>query len=159
MVQLLPDLRAYARFLARAPAEADDLVQEAVLRALAGAAQFRPGSSLRAWMFTILRNAFYEHARRRRSERVAMSGASGADDASAASQHGQIDLGDLSRHLFMLAPVYREALVLVGAQGLDYEEAAMICGVPAGTMRARVSRARAMLARSMAEPSTSLARG
>jgi RNA polymerase sigma-70 factor (ECF subfamily) len=153
MIALLPDLRAYARFLARGPAESDDLVQEAVVRALAAVAQFQPGSSPRAWMFTILRNAFYEQARRRRTERAAIAEAV-QDEPSAVlpAAQGQVELGDLSRHLYALSPLFREALVLVGAQGFGYEEAAAICGVPVGTMKARVSRARGLLARSMSEP-------
>jgi RNA polymerase sigma-70 factor (ECF subfamily) len=144
---LLPDLRAFARFLVRDRTEADDLVQETVVRALAAQDQFQPGTSLRAWLFTILRNAFYEHARRRRREAQALSQAFPADEATPPHQHGHSDVADLERALWKLTPLLREALVLVGAQGLSNEEAAAICNVPPGTMKARVSRARAQLAR------------
>ena len=146
---LLPDLRAYARFLARNPSGADDLVQDAVVRALAKLDQFQPGTSLRAWLFTILRNTFYEQARRRRTEQAALEQSSGGEEATAARQHGHLEIADLSRHLFALPPLLREALVLVGAQGMSHEEAAQICAVPEGTMKARVSRARSQLARLM----------
>lgn len=156
LVLLLPDLRAYARFLVGRSSDADDLVQDAVARALAAAAQWQPNTNQRAWLFAILRNTFYEQARRRRTERVALdrsnlAEAGGAERISAPSQHHQLELDELSRHLFTLSPLLREALVLVGAQGFAYEEAAGICGVPAGTMKARVSRARNLLARAMAE--------
>jgi RNA polymerase sigma-70 factor (ECF subfamily) len=149
LLPLIADLRAYARFLAPQRAEADDLVQEALVRALAALAQFRQGTSMRAWLFVILRNAFYEQARRRRSERAALQHAPAADAIGAPAQHARTDLADLQSQLFALPPLLREALVLVGAQGMSYEEAAEICNVPVGTMKARVSRARTQLARLM----------
>ncbi len=154
MILLLPDLRGYARFLVRHSGEADDLVQEAVSRALAALAQYQRGTSLRAWLFTILRNIFYEQARRRKTERVAIQRSEPGERSSAPAQPGHLALSDLTRQLFMLPPLLREALVLVGAQGLSYEEAAAICAVPVGTIKARVSRARAQLARMMADGPT-----
>lgn len=151
LIALLPDLRRYARFLARHAAEADDLVQDAVVRALAALPQYQAGSNLRAWLFTILRNTFYEQTRRRKTERAILSEHPTEDTGSHPAQHGHIDLGDLTRNLFLLPPLLREALVLVGAHGMSYEEAAAICAVPLGTMKARVSRARAQLAERMAD--------
>ncbi len=129
-------------------------MQEAVLRALASGAGFEPGTNLRAWVFTILRNAFFEHARRRRTEQAALvrsdlAEAGGDERVAAPAQQHQLELDELARHLFALSPLLRDALVLVGAQGFAHEEAAAICGVPVGTMKARVSRARTLLARSM----------
>lgn len=147
IVALLPDLRAFARFLARDRALADDLVQETLVRALGALGQFQDGTNLKAWLFTIQRNAFFEHARRRRREDVAMREHLDGGEAQGPAQHGAADLSDLQRMLFGLPPLLREALVLVGAQELSHEEAAAICGVPVGTMKARVSRARAKLAR------------
>ena len=144
---LLPDLRAFARFLARDRALADDLVQDTLVRALGALDQFQPGTNLKAWLFTIQRNAFFEQARRRRREDVAMRGHFADAEAEGPAQHGASELGDLQRMLFSLPPLLREALVLVGAQELSHDEAAAICGVPVGTMKARVSRARAKLAR------------
>lgn len=145
MIALLPELRGFARFLVRERAEADDLVQEAVVRALAAFDQFQPGTNLKSWLFTILRNAFFEQARRRRTERAALERAGITDDTRVSDQEGHTALSDLQRRLWRLPPLLREALVLVGAQELSYDEAAVICGVPVGTMKARVSRARTQL--------------
>jgi RNA polymerase sigma-70 factor (ECF subfamily) len=149
LIHTVADLRAYARFLAPQRAEADDLVQEALARALAAMPQFRAGTNMRAWAFVILRNVFYEQARRRRSERAALERSPAADEAFSPQQDARTDLADLQHHLFSLPPLLREALVLVGAQGMSYEEAAQICEVPVGTMKARVSRGRLRLARAM----------
>ena len=150
LAALLPDLRAFARFLARDRALADDLVQDALVRALGALHQYQPGTSLKAWVFTILRNAYYEQGRRRRRE-TGLSETTDLDAPTApAPDHGsRADLGDLQRVIWQLPPLLREALTLVGAQELSYEEAAAICRVPVGTMKARVSRARTALSRAM----------
>ncbi len=147
MAALLPDLRAYARFLVRGRAEADDLVQDAVLRALGALDQFQIGTNLKGWLFTILRNAFYEQARRRKRELAALARRGAGEESVGPSQIAHASLGDLQRQLWTLPPLLREALVLVGAQELSYEDAAAICGVPLGTMKARVSRARSQLSK------------
>jgi RNA polymerase sigma-70 factor (ECF subfamily) len=149
LIALLPEMRGFARFLVRQRAEADDLVQEAVVRALAALPQFQEGTNLRAWVFRILRNAFYEQARRRRTEQFAIAQNFDEEEARDPAQSSHLELSDLQRALFRLSPTLREALVLVGAQGLSQEDAAVVCGVPVGTMRARVSRARAQLAEVM----------
>jgi RNA polymerase sigma-70 factor (ECF subfamily) len=143
---LLPELRGFARFLVRQAAEADDLVQDTVMKALAALPRFIPGTNMRAWTFTILRNTYFEQVRRQRTERNAIAQGFAEDEAGAPEQDSQLEFRDLQRHLFALTPLLREALVLVGAQGLSYEEAATICGVPEGTVKARVSRARRHLA-------------
>ena len=148
LVALLPDLRAYARFLHRDASRADDLVQETVLRALAASAQFQPGTSPKAWLFTIQRNTFLQRTRAARREDAALQRAAHTTGEPMAA-HGA-EIADLAAMLWTLKPSLREALLLVGAQELSHEEAAAICGVPAGTMRARVSRARAELARAYA---------
>ncbi len=149
MTALLPDLRAFGRFLTRDATAADDLVQDTVVRALAALQSFQPGTNLKAWLFTIERNAFYEQARRRRRESQVLSEQVPEAEPHVPEAHRRGDLSDLSRLLWTLPPLLREALVLVGAQELSHEEAAAICGVPIGTMKARVSRARGQLARSM----------
>ncbi len=146
---LLPELRGYARFLVRDRSRADDLVQDAVVRALASIEQFQPGTSLKAWLFTILRNAFFEQERRRRREDAAL--ATHAQLATAGTQQHHGEIADMSRMLWTLPPLLREALVLVGAQELTHEEAAAICSVPVGTMRARVSRARGKLSQAFGD--------
>jgi RNA polymerase sigma factor (sigma-70 family) len=143
LTTLLPELRGYARFLARDRSKSDDLVQDTIVRALGSLTQFQQGTSLKAWMFTILRNAFYEQTRRRKRESAAMELHARTASGGTQLHHGEIT--DLSQLLWTLPPLLREALVLVGAQEMTHEEAALICGVPVGTMRARVSRARKQL--------------
>ena len=152
--ELLPALRGFARFLTRDVVAADDLVQDTVVRALAARSQFQPDTNLRAWLLAIQRNAFFEQARRRRREHQVLSErfpdpGSAAPDAALRSE-----VSDLQRMMFTLPPLLREALVLVGAQELSYEQAAAICGVPVGTVKARVSRARSQLARTLARSSS-----
>ncbi len=150
MTKLLPDLRAFARFLTRDATAADDLVQDTVVRALAAQDSFQPGTNLKAWLFTIQRNGFYETIRRRKRETRIMSEQGGGEShATVPEAHRRSELSDLQRMLWTLPPLLREALVLVGAQELSHEEAATICGVPVGTMKARVSRARGQLVRTM----------
>ena len=155
MLGLLPDLRAFARFLVRDRHAADDLVQDTLVRSLSALAQFQAGTNFKAWLFTILRNQFYEQTRRRRREMNALNSGFPGDEAASAQQDGIADLRDLSRKLWQLPPLLREALVLVGAQELSHDEAARICGVPVGTMKARVSRARTQLAVIMQAPNES----
>ncbi|WP_230975506.1 sigma-70 family RNA polymerase sigma factor [Acetobacter garciniae] len=140
-------MRGGARFYTRDPAQADDLVQETVLRALAAADTFLPGSNMRAWCFTILRNFFLEQMRKGKKERELLAQYSKDTEQSApgsAAWEGE-DVQELENLLWQLSPVLREALVLIGAQEMTYAEAAQVCGVEVGTMKARVSRARSML--------------
>jgi RNA polymerase sigma-70 factor (ECF subfamily) len=150
---LLPQLRAFARFLTGNPTEADDLVQDAVLRGLGSLNQYQPTVGLRAWLFTILRNRFYEQARRRRIERRILERYSRDAPLDAGTegprQEHEAALRELSSVIWTLSPRLREALILVAAQGLPHEEAAQICNVSVGAMKARVSRARAEIARAM----------
>jgi RNA polymerase sigma-70 factor (ECF subfamily) len=155
MLALLPDLRAFARFLVRDRHAADDLVQDTLVRSLSALAQFQDGTNLKAWLFTILRNQFYEQTRRRRREATALNSGFPAEETARAQQDDIAALRDLSRNLWQLPPLLREALVLVGAQELSHDEAARICGVPVGTMKARVSRARTQLAVILQAPSES----
>lgn len=146
LVTVVPHLRAFARGLCGRPDMADDLVQEALLKAWAAQDRFEPGTSLRAWTFVILRNVFLTEMRRNRfvgeydetvAERILTT---------PAGQEGPIHLSDLHRALLTLAPERREALLLVGAGGFSYEEAAQICGCAVGTIKSRVGRAHATLA-------------
>ena len=151
---LLPELRGFARFLARDRAAADDLVQDAVMRALAALGQFQPGTSLKAWMFTILRNAFYEQVRRSKREAAAIE-AFDAEDHAEPQQDARSDINDLQELIWTLPPLLREALILVGAQELSHDEAAAVCNVPVGTMKARLSRARVALAQAVQDAEAS----
>ena len=152
MLRLLPDLRAFARFLVRDRTAADDLVQDTIVRALGALPQFQQGTNLKAWLFTILRNLFFEQARRRRREAAALSAHLPIEEAVRPQQADATEVRDLEQILWRLSPLLREALVLVGAQELTHEEAAQICGVPVGTMKARVSRARTELSRVIPSP-------
>ena len=144
---LLPDLRGFARFLVRDRAMADDVVQDTVVRALAALHQFEPGTNLKAWLFTILRNQFYEQARRRKREVAAMDAHFTPEEGASPQQLARAELHELQALIWRLPPLLREALILVGAQEMSHEEAAAICQVPVGTMKARLSRARTALAR------------
>ena len=146
IVALLPDLRAFARFLLRDRAAADDVVQDSIVRALGAISQFQPGTNLKAWLFTILRNQFYEQTRRRKREASALQARFDEAEAADPQQVAQADITDLQQLIWRLPPSQREALLLVGAQEMSHEEAAAICGVPVGTMKARLSRARTALA-------------
>jgi RNA polymerase sigma-70 factor (ECF subfamily) len=144
LAALLPELRGFARYLAGSRAEADDLVQEAVLRTLHALDGRSDGVNLRAWCLAVIRNAFHEHLRLRKREAVRLRDS--VEPAPAPPlQETPGAMRDLRRQLATLPPLLREALLLVGAQGLSYEEAATVCGVPVGTMKARVSRARRQL--------------
>lgn len=151
IVGLLPDLRAFARFLVRDRTAADDLVQETLVRALGALDGFEEGTNLKAWLFAIQRNTFYEHSRRRTREKGNVPLDAARDEAGPQVQGARSEVADLQRVLWRLPPILREALVLVGAQEMSYEEAASVCAVPVGTMKARVSRARAALARAVEE--------
>ncbi|MGB7411906.1 MAG: sigma-70 family RNA polymerase sigma factor [Sphingopyxis granuli] len=146
LAALLPHLRAFGRSLCGNADLADDLVQETMLKAWKARAQYVPGpSSMKSWAFVILRNCFLSQMRRRKftadydelaAERMLVA----PDD-----QDDSLHLADVQRALMLLPVDQREALVLIGAGGLSYDEGAEICGVAVGTMKSRVSRARAAL--------------
>ena len=138
----VPRLKKFAWRLARNRSDAHDLVQETVLRALLHADQFRPGTNLRAWLNTILRNCFFNERRLRfRFEPIDASLVVGAVGISG-DQELRVYMKNVSRRFADLPSAQREALVLVGANGYSYENAAEIAGCPVGTMKSRVSRAR-----------------
>jgi RNA polymerase sigma-70 factor (ECF subfamily) len=146
LAAMLPHLRAFGRSLCGNADLADDLVQETMLKAWKAREQYIPGpSSMKSWAFVILRNCFLSQMRRKKftadydelaAERLLVA----PDD-----QDDSLHLGDVQRGLMMLPVDQREALVLIGAGQLSYEEAAAICGCAVGTMKSRVSRARTAL--------------
>lgn len=141
----LPALQAFAQSLAGNPGRADDLVQETVLKAWANQQRFVPGTNLKAWLFTILRNHFLSERRKHRREVEDVDGViAGRMVVLAAQEHGA-DLQVVMSHIARLPALQREALLLVGAQGLTYEAAAEVMGCQTGTVKSRVSRARACL--------------
>src|SRR5579863_9456483 len=146
LVEQLPHLRAFARMLARNPTLADDLVQETILRALTNVDKFTPGTNLRAWLATILRNQFYNELRHRARVAAyadALPTFAGCDG----NQEAHLALREFEQAYHALPTPQREALSLVGASGFTYEEAARIAGCAEGTMKSRVCRARIELAR------------
>jgi RNA polymerase sigma-70 factor (ECF subfamily) len=147
----LPNLRAFARSLAGNRDRADDLVQDAVLRALSAASQFKPGTNFKAWIFTILRNLHYNEFRRNRGFIRPLEAADLETYATAPAQQAGLEFDDFRRAFTTLPAVQREALVLIGAEGCPYEEAAAICGCPVGTIKSRVARGRREIGRLLNE--------
>lgn len=145
LTEVVPHLRAFARGLCGRPDMADDLVQEALLKAWAAQDRFEPGTSMRAWTFVILRNAYLTDMRRNRFRGEYDEGVAERILTAPAGQEEPLHLGDMHRALMTLPPERREALLLVGAGGFSYEEAASICGCAVGTIKSRVGRARAAL--------------
>ena len=142
----VPSLRAFAISLSGNGDRADDLVQETLLRALANIDSFQPGSNLPAWLFTILRNLFRSDYRKRRREVEDADGFYAASLTSLPDQSGHLEMDEFRRALKLLPTEQRESLILVGASGFSYEQAAQICGCAVGTIKSRVNRARSRLA-------------
>lgn len=153
VIALLPAMRAFGLALCADPARVDDLVQDAVINAHYHREQFRPGSNLRAWLFTIVRNCYYSEMRRRKFE------IEDHDDLHALSLSVELEptaslqLEELDRALQKLSEPQRTALMLVHVSGLPYDKVAQQCGVAVGTVKSRIARARMQLARWIDAPS------
>ncbi|PZO79335.1 MAG: RNA polymerase subunit sigma [Mesorhizobium amorphae] len=141
----IPSLRAFAVSLSQNADKADDLVQETLVKAWDKHESFQPGTNLKAWLFTILRNEFYSQMRKRGREVQDTDGVMTGRLAVHPSQHGMLDLKDFRHALEQLPEDQREAIILIGASGFSYEEAADICNCAVGTIKSRVSRARTRL--------------
>jgi RNA polymerase sigma-70 factor (ECF subfamily) len=139
------NLRAFAISLSGSVSLADDLVQESLLRAWSNSEKFQPGTSLRAWLFTILRNIYYSNYRKRSREVQDSDGLYARRLTVPGDQESHLDLEDFRNALTKLPAEQREVLTLIGASGLSYEEAAVVCQVGIGTIKSRLSRARAKL--------------
>jgi RNA polymerase sigma-70 factor (ECF subfamily) len=150
LMKALPSLRAFAISLSGRAERADDLVQDTLMRAWANADSFQPGTNLNAWLFTILRNLFHSEYRKRRREVQDEDGVYASRLSVQASQDAHLDVQDFRLALEMLPPDQREALLLVGASGFSYEEAADICQCAVGTIKSRVNRARSKLSELLA---------
>jgi RNA polymerase sigma-70 factor (ECF subfamily) len=145
LLAAVPSLRHFALSLARDSSRADDLVQETLLKAWANIDRFEQGTNLNAWLFTILRNHFHSEHRKQHGEVEDIDGGYAARLISIPEQPGKIALSELEVALDRLPPDQREALVLIGIDGLSYEDAATICAVAVGTIKSRVYRARTKL--------------
>jgi RNA polymerase sigma-70 factor (ECF subfamily) len=145
LLELVPFLRAFARSLCGNPEMADDLAQETLVKAWQARGSFAAGTNLKAWLFTILRNQFYSD--RRRAWRQAPWDQEAAEriPGSSGEQSWAAELSDTARALTCLSDEQREALILVGAGGFSYEDAAAICNCAVGTVKSRVARARKSL--------------
>jgi RNA polymerase sigma-70 factor (ECF subfamily) len=142
LIALIPHLRAFGRSLAGSTVAGDDLAQEALCKAWSSQNHFEVGTNLKAWTFMILRNQFYSN--KRRDWRAVELDPEVAERTLIATEDpdGALQLDELRRALAMLPADQREALILIGAAGLSYEDAAAITGVAIGTVKSRVSRAR-----------------
>jgi RNA polymerase sigma factor (sigma-70 family) len=145
LAAVIPHLRAFGRSLSGNRDLADDLVQETLLKAWAARKRFQAGTNMRAWTFIILRNLFLSQMRRARFKGEWDEVTAARILSAPASQDRHIELGDMQRALLHLPQPQREALILVGAGGFAYEEAAQICGCAVGTIKSRVARGRVAL--------------
>jgi RNA polymerase sigma-70 factor, ECF subfamily len=149
MLGAVPSLRAFAISLSGNVDRADDLVQETLLRAWANLNSFEPGTNMSAWLFTILRNLFRSEYRKRRREVADSEGTYAETLKTQPEQTSRVEFEEFRTALAKLPSDQREALILVGASGFSYEEAAGICGCAVGTIKSRVNRARTRLAELM----------
>ena len=146
LVDHLPALRAFALSLTRNSAAADDMVQDTVVQAWTNMDKFKRDTNLRAWLFTILRNTYYSSRRKLNREVADVDGAFTGSLSVKPDHDGRMQLADFRKAFETLPDEQREALILVGASGFSYEEAAGMCGVAVGTIKSRANRGRARLA-------------
>ena len=149
LISAMPSVRAFALSLCGDPVRADDLVQETMVKAWAGIGSFQEGTNLKAWLFTILRNVFFSEHRKRRNEVEDPDGLISGRVVVNPEQPGHMEFEEFRAALRELPIDQREALLLVGAEGFSYEEAAAIAGCAVGTVKSRVNRARSQLARKL----------
>lgn len=146
LVEHLPAMRAFAISLTRNAATADDMVQDTLVKAWTNISKFEQGSNMRAWLFTILRNTYYSSRRKAKREVADIDGVLTENLAEKPAHDGHMQMAEFRQALGQLKDEQREALLLVGASGFSYEEAAEMCGVAVGTIKSRTNRARAQLA-------------
>jgi RNA polymerase sigma-70 factor (ECF subfamily) len=149
IVEHLPSLRAFARSLTRDASAADDLVQDTVVKAWSNIDKFEAGTNMRAWLFTILRNTFYSLRRKRAREVADVDGVMAGQLSEKPDHDGRLVMRDFAVAFGEIPDEQREALLLVGASGFSYEEAAEMCGCKVGTIKSRANRGRKRLAELM----------
>jgi len=145
LVALIPDVRAFSRLLCKRRAIAEDLAQEALAKAWRSRELFEPGTNMKSWLFTILRNTFYTQNRRGWRETSWDSEKGEAIPTPPNEQEWAMNLSDAVRALYGLTDDQREAILLVAVAGLTYDDAGRVCGRPGGTMKSRVARGRASM--------------
>lgn len=146
LISHIPAMRAFALSLTRNTSVADDVVQDALVKAWTHFDKFEAGTNMRAWLFTILRNTYYSSQRKSRREVPDGDGLHVKALAEKPAHDGRLQMADFRSAFAQLSDEHREALLLVGASGFSYEEAADMCGVAIGTMKSRTGRARKRLA-------------
>jgi len=151
LLSLVPQLRAYARSLTRDAVNADDLVQETLVRALAHIHSYTPGTIMRAWLFTIMRNAFFTQMKKTQREQPGAE-ACVSDQLTSMPDHDRtIENKRLLRAVDALPDHYREVLILVVMLGESYQDTASLCGIEVGTVKSRVNRARNLVVEKLGE--------
>jgi RNA polymerase sigma-70 factor, ECF subfamily len=149
LIGAVPHLRAFASSLCGDPTRADDLVQDTLIKAWTNLESFEKGSNLKAWLFTILRNTYFSELRKRRREVEDADGALAERMSVLPDQQVHMDLIDFKKAFDVLSDDQKEVLLLIGAEGFSYEEAAEITGAVVGTIKSRVNRARAALTKKL----------
>jgi len=153
IVDLIPALRAFARTFCRDMFDADDLVQETLTKGLANLDKFEPGTRMKSWLFTIMRNSFYTRAKSIMREAPGLVDCASVRPVSEATQEWSMRSREVHDAINRLPPAKREVLVLVGVLGVSYEEAAEICHCSIGTVKSRLNRARASILQLLGEDS------
>lgn len=154
VVQLIPALRAFARTFHRDVSDADDLVQETLTKAIANIHQFQPNTSMKSWLFTIMRNTFYTRIKKSTRESPGVADCASLKPVAQASQEWSARAREVDEALQKLPDQQREVIMLICILGVSYEEAAQVCGCAMGTIKSRLNRARATLVSELGEDST-----
>ena len=142
IIELIPALRAFARTFCRNPDDADDLVQETLTKGIANIDKFEPGTRMKSWLFTIMRNTFYTRIKVAVREAPGLGDCVSSQVTSEASQEWTAQAREVRAAIEQLPEHQREVLVLIGVLGMSYEETAEICGCAVGTIKSRLNRAR-----------------
>lgn len=153
IVEIIPALRAFARTFCRNPTDADDLVQETLTKALANIDKYEPGTRLKSWLFTIMRNSFYTRAKKAAREAPGAADCVSDRPSMEATQEWSLRGAEVQEAINRLPPHQREVLVMIGVVGMSYEEAAEICGCAVGTIKSRLNRARLGILEDLGESS------
>ncbi|WP_348631185.1 sigma-70 family RNA polymerase sigma factor [Mesorhizobium sp. WSM3224] len=154
VIDLIPALRAFARTFCRVPDDADDLVQETLMKGLANLDKFEPGTRLKSWLFTIMRNTHYTRVKAAAREAPGLLDCVSSRPISEASQEWSIQSKEVYQAIQKLPSHQREVLMLIGVLGVSYEETAEICNCAVGTIKSRLNRARASVLESLDERSS-----
>ncbi|UCI22618.1 sigma-70 family RNA polymerase sigma factor (plasmid) [Mesorhizobium sp. B2-1-8] len=153
IVELIPALRAFARTFCRVPDDADDLVQETLTKGLANIDKFEPGTRMKSWLFTIMRNTYYTRIKIAAREAPGLLDCASSRPISEATQEWSVQSKEVHGAIQKLPEHQREVLMLIGVLGVSYEETAEICGCAVGTVKSRLNRARANVLELLGESS------